>query len=262
MNENPTAYAAMITISLPGTDKTATASVRVLPDESVALPAGAKLLRDCTLAELQTFANTWEAEVWETYQHINLLELHTDETVQVEVVLIAQDGEQALADWAERAIVLTTEVSVEAEDAPETMDEPTVSEEAAVEETEAEEETAVPQEAEPAPEPTASTETTPPPTPETPEVIVSESEPVYADEAEALESVKQPQLPPRPQVRIAGQRLPLSRASWASANIFIEEPALRQAQAHALSSPSREVAGVLVGPHPEKQPDGRYNVYI
>ena len=259
MNENPPAYAAMITISLPGTDKTATASVRVLPDEPVTLPAGAKLLRDCTLAELQTFANTWEADVWETSQHINLLTLHTDETVQVEVVLIAQNGEQTLADWAERAIVLSAET-------PTVADEPVADEEEVDEETAVEDLASATTDEQPTavePEAAAPVETAVP-TPDTDhsQVIVSASEPVYADEVEKLEPAKELHLPPRPQVRIAGQRLSLSRSAWATVDIFMEEPALRQAQGHALSSPSREVAGVLVGPRPEKQPDGRYNVYI
>jgi proteasome lid subunit RPN8/RPN11 len=70
-----------------------------------------------------------------------------------------------------------------------------------------------------------------------------------------------PVLGPQPG-RIAGQKRPLHDYTWAAVDVFIEEPALRAAQAHALSSPTREVAGVLVGPRPEKQPDGRYRVHI
>lgn len=244
MSDQPTAYAAMITISLPGTDKTATASVRLLPDDQVALATGAKRLRDCTLADLRTFANTWEQAVWQTYQDVNLLALDADEAVAVEVVLIAQAGEQTLADWADRVVVL-------AEGSEMAAGETAVADEAP------QSDSAAPGEA----PPTAAPEPTPQPSP-LPELIVSESEPVYGEEAAALEPREPARLPPRPQVRIAGQKLPLSRANWAAVDIFIEEPALRQAQAHALSSPSREVAGVLIGPHPEKQPDGRYNVYI
>lgn len=234
----PAAYAAMITISLPGTDKTATASVVLLPDDAVTTPAGAKLLRDCTLAELQTFANTWEAEVWETFQSIKLIDLDQDETVQVTVMRVAESGDAPLPDWAEQMVLLddgalgvaTSGVAtsgVEAVDGEVSDDAPAAAEE------------------------------------EIPHVQVAASEPVYDEEAEALEKPATPiTLPPRPQVRIAGQRLPLNRSGWAATDIFIEEPALRGAQAHALSSPNREVAGVLVGPRPEKQPDGRYNVYI
>lgn len=244
MSEQPTAYAAMITISLPGTDKTATASVRLLPDEPVALAEGVKRLKDCTLAELHTFANTWEEEVWETYQHVNLLALDADEAVQVEVVLIAQEGEQTIENWAERAIILLEEKEFKEEKKP----------------------SAVPAndgkpEAQSRPEEVEQVAEPPLVEAPLPEVIVSAAESVYAEGEAALET-EPLSLPPRPQVRVAGQRLPISRAGWAAVDIFIEETALRQAQAHALSSPTREVAGVLVGPHPEKQPDGRYNVYI
>lgn len=262
MNDKSTAYAAMITISLPGTDQTATASLRLLPEEPITLPTGAKLLRDCTLADLQTFANTWEADVWETYQHINLLNLEADKTVQIDVLLIGKEKEESLADWANRAIVVAS-VAEEGEPTPATPSPPKQTEETAtavaaldvIEETPAQE--ALPQEAEATPEPSDLRAEE-----ESPEVIVSESEPVYADETDEPEQAIQPPLPPRPQVRIAGKQMSLSLARWAAVDIFIEEPALRQAQAHALSSPSREVAGVLVGPRPEKQPDGRYNVYV
>jgi proteasome lid subunit RPN8/RPN11 len=68
--------------------------------------------------------------------------------------------------------------------------------------------------------------------------------------------------PSRARVRIAGRHLPIGDPTPAAVDITIEEPALRAAQAHALSSLNREVAGVLVGPRPEKQPDGRYRVHI
>ncbi|NJN54623.1 MAG: hypothetical protein HC804_07615 [Anaerolineae bacterium] len=68
--------------------------------------------------------------------------------------------------------------------------------------------------------------------------------------------------PSRARVRIAGKRRPIGDTTWTAVDIFMEEPALRASQAHALSSLNREVAGVLVGPRPEKQPDGRYVVHI
>jgi proteasome lid subunit RPN8/RPN11 len=62
--------------------------------------------------------------------------------------------------------------------------------------------------------------------------------------------------------RILGKRRPLDHPTWTAVDILINEPAFRDAQAHAVSTPGREVAGVLVGPPPEKQPDGRYVVHI
>jgi proteasome lid subunit RPN8/RPN11 len=68
--------------------------------------------------------------------------------------------------------------------------------------------------------------------------------------------------PSKARVRIAGRRLPNGTPTWMAADVLIDEPPLRAAQAHALSSPGREVAGVLIGPPPEKQPDGRYVVHV
>jgi proteasome lid subunit RPN8/RPN11 len=63
-------------------------------------------------------------------------------------------------------------------------------------------------------------------------------------------------------VRVAGQQLPVGHSTWAAADILMDEPALRAMQAHALASLDREVAGVMIGPRPEKQPDGRYLVHV
>ncbi|MEZ4516537.1 MAG: Mov34/MPN/PAD-1 family protein [Chloroflexota bacterium] len=68
--------------------------------------------------------------------------------------------------------------------------------------------------------------------------------------------------PSEARVRVAGERLESGTPSWAAVDILMDEPALRAMQAHALSSMDREVAGVMVGPHPEKQPDGRYLVHV
>jgi proteasome lid subunit RPN8/RPN11 len=98
-----------------------------------------------------------------------------------------------------------------------------------------------------------------------PVVTVSQSEPVYA-EREALEdphAFPTPAIAPsQARVRIAGRRLPLRDPTPAAVDILIDELALRATQAHAMSSPDREVAGVLLGPPPEKQPDGRYVVHV
>ncbi len=45
-------------------------------------------------------------------------------------------------------------------------------------------------------------------------------------------------------------------------DIFIGEHALRYVQAHTLSFPKVEVAGVLIGKRPQQQRDGRYPVCI
>ena len=71
-----------------------------------------------------------------------------------------------------------------------------------------------------------------------------------------------PEVTAPPKIRIAGLRRPPGHTTPSAVDILINETAFRDAQAHALTSLDREVAGVLVGPRPEKQPDGRYVVHI
>jgi proteasome lid subunit RPN8/RPN11 len=107
---------------------------------------------------------------------------------------------------------------------------------------------------------------------EPPDVAVAETELVFPEiEEEVVEKVEPlPDSPPdfpdiipsKARVRVAGERLPFGHPTWAAVDILIDEPAFRATQAHALSSLQREVAGVLVGRRPEKQPDGRYLVHI
>ena len=104
-------------------------------------------------------------------------------------------------------------------------------------------------------------------------VTVSEAEPVFPElevgEEDLAAQAAEPQAYPTPdiapseaRVRIAGKRRPIGDDTWTAVDILIDEPAYRAAQAHALGSLNREVAGVLIGPRPEKQPDGRYVVHI
>jgi proteasome lid subunit RPN8/RPN11 len=82
------------------------------------------------------------------------------------------------------------------------------------------------------------------------EVDSAKAEPVSA--AEKLEIGK----------RILGLRRPPAHPTWTAVDILANESAFRDAQAHALSSLNKEVAGVLIGPQPEKQQDGRYVVHV
>lgn len=63
-------------------------------------------------------------------------------------------------------------------------------------------------------------------------------------------------------MRVAGARLPLAESGGAAVDVLLDEAPLRAMQAHALSSLDREVAGVMIGCQPEKQPDGRYIVHV
>jgi proteasome lid subunit RPN8/RPN11 len=260
----PPAYAAIITIRHPEAESAATISVVLRPTDEVTVEGQAQLVQDCTLSQLRAYAEAWETAVWETYEAITLGQLAEDEQVELEITLVDDSGEHPTADWRRYALVLPPAPAeetavVETETAGEEAESETQPEEKPVQaETEGVAETAESDETPPAAEAPVAEESD-----DTPQVIVSPSEPVY-EEKEALPddaALTVPVLGPQPG-RIAGQKRPLHDFTWAAVDVFIEEPALRAAQAHALSSPTREVAGVLVGPPPEKQPDGRYRVHI
>ncbi|MCP4428940.1 MAG: hypothetical protein GY803_31025 [Chloroflexi bacterium] len=277
MNNDDLTYTAVITLTLPNSKNTATANVTLTPPDTIEADGRILRLRDCTLADLQAFADQLEAEAWQTYQEIKLVEL--SEEVQVDVTVLDDDGEPILPlqNWPKQKVVL-----------PEQEQEPQIEQEIELEEepeTETETETEKPLEQEQAvkeeltQELETETGTDAPQPPSLPaalseiEVTVSEPEPVFPElevsEEDLVADLDDPRAYPTPgiapseaRVRIAGKRLPIGDRTWTAVDILVDEPAFRAAQAHALGSLSREVAGVLVGPPPEKQPDGRYVVHI
>ncbi len=263
MTQDELTYMAVITLTLPNNHGTVAANVTLTPPDTIEADDGRILhLRDCTLADLQAFADQLEADVWETVKDIKLVDLAEETPVDVTVLDDGGEPMLPLQNWSKQKIVLPKqELELELEEkqdqgtAPEPEmvldeDEPTVTEELPVEK----------------PEPEQETETEV-------EVTVSEPEPVFPElevsEADLAAELDDPRAYPTPRivpsearVRIAGKRLPIGDRTWTAVDILVDEPALRAAQAHALGSLSREVAGVLVGPRPEKQPDGRYVVHI
>lgn len=272
MNQDETTYTAIITITLPDAEK-ATANITLTPPDTVEANGRILHLRDCTLADLQAFADQLEAEVWLTYQEIKLVDLA--EQAEIEVTVLGDDGEPKLPlqNWSKQKVILPKlereKLEQELEEEAQAAEPEVVEETAVATETPIEEEPASPLPpsserplvAAPLPEETAV------------ELTVSEPEPVFPElevsEADLAAQAAEPQAYPTPdiapseaRVRIAGKRLPIGDFTWTAVDILIDEPALRAAQAHALGSLNREVAGVLVGPRPEKQPDGRYVVHI
>ncbi|MBK8900378.1 MAG: Mov34/MPN/PAD-1 family protein [Anaerolineaceae bacterium] len=276
-----THYVAIIQISLPGQATAVSANIRLTPTELVPVKGSYKTLHECTLAELQTFADQIESEIWQTYGEIKLADLAKDSTVKMAMDVVDAEGEPVAPsrEWLAKMVVATA-APIAAEEAPaetddeaetavpaqldETPEEPAAEvEEPAQSETETVIETAAAPEPEPepAPEPIAPTHPT---GDDADRIVVSEPEPVHEErEAQPDTAVSDTVIAPsRARVRLAGRYLPVGDPTPAAVDITIEEPALRAAQAHALSSLNREVAGVLVGPRPEKQPDGRYRVHI
>ncbi len=270
-------YVAIITISLPGVPDKATVTVTLTPSDNIKGGSGeTKMLRDCTLEDLQQFADALEADIWQQYQSIRLSELADDDKAHVKITILNETGQPLAAtadEWLSHAVILPSMEGMDTLTA-EQPGEATLTASAPIAEPQREAEgnqaaagkTATRPDAEP-PELPAQIEdavTVLPDLVEPTQEVVDEPAP---EEASQL-SGEQPEgqvsfvAPPARKLRIAGLRRPVGHRTTAAVDILINEPAFRDAQAHSLTSLDREVAGVLVGPRPEKQPDGRYVVHI
>ena len=234
---NPT-YAAQLILTVPGDGPSATITVTLAPGDAVPSDGRAKPLSECTLAELRAYADALEADVWDTYEAITLHQLVEESQLEVEVKTLDDTGRagELIADWVEQAIVFAPPVEAEGVAAVENGAEL----------------------ASPAPEiavPAAEAESEPPPPAPVPPAAPVESTPLAATETPTI-------IPSQARVRVAGGRLPLAESGGAAVDILLDEAPLRAMQAHALSSLDREVAGVMIGRQPEKQPDGRYIVHV
>lgn len=229
MSEDLT-YRVEISIIVPEREKPVQITAVLHPDDPVS--GQGKRLRDCTLADLRQFAADLNDEFWQTWASVRVEEAlaHPETAAKIQI----QPLETADIPPDNRAWL--DFVLYPPENTPQPLNEPATTD---------------------APD-------TPEPLPPHPEVTVLATEPVYP-EREVVgtgTSVTPTIAPSMARVRVAGRRLPTGMETWAAADVLIDEPALRAAQAHAFSSMDREVAGVLVGPPPEKQPDGRYVVHI
>lgn len=262
----PINYVAQLQLTIPGEDAEATITLILAPSDGVPVTGKVKPLADCTLAELRTFANTLEAEVWQTRQAITLHALNDEEQVEVKLVRLDAEGKAAdeVTDWLEQAIVFPPKPTRKAK-APA---EKAVAE-SEVEKAEMEEpaparqpvDAAAPKAAAPASEFAPTSKGVEVPAPARTDL------PSAVKILESVESEKEAVAAPaiirsEARVRVAGQRLRVGAPTWAAVDILLDEPPLRAMQAHALSSLDREVAGVMIGGRPEKQPDGRYVVHI
>jgi proteasome lid subunit RPN8/RPN11 len=278
-------YAALITISVPANGQSITVPVVLTPRDAVPLDGQNKVLAECTLADLQRYATELQQDIWDAYEAISLLDLDQDEAVAVHVAP-GSDPDASVEGWTEHLLVLLDEAANgEEEDAVSTPVE--TGDGTGVEEKEeplfvadqltravepaVDSETSTPLADESQAVITSETVSEPAETTDDTDVAVAETELVYpeieeeiaADEISEKARPRVPDIiPSKARVRVAGARLPVGHPTPAAVDILMDEPALRAAQAHALSSMSREVAGVLVGPRPEKQPDGRYLVHI
>ncbi len=255
MTDQPTpTYAAQLTLTLPGAGPSATVTVTLAPADAVPLGGQIKPLADCTLAELRAYADELEADAWDAYEAITLLQMQEESDVKIELRQLDNGGQAGdeVEEWLGAAIVLiappranddveTSETPAPADPTTAAAPEETVAEPAAAAIESPAAEVAAP---EPQPQPS------PPATP-------AHELPAPPDNAGAATII-----PSQARVRVAGARLPLPFSGGAAVDILLDEAPLRAMQAHALTSLDREVAGVMVGRQPEKQPDGRYIVHV
>ena len=253
-------YVAQITLSLPGQPDRATAIVTLAPTDKIAAGGQTKPLSECTLAELAAYGNALEAEVWDAYEAISLLTLREEAEIDIRVVALDEAGQPTgeVADWTKQVILLDqppaaplVELEVPPASKPDVEPEAPPTPKPGVE-----------VKGPAIPEPNVELEVPPTAAPVA-ETSAAKAEPTPAPAPPApLKPATPAIIPSQARVRVAGGRLPLAESGGAAVDILLDEAPLRAMQAHALSSLDREVAGVMVGRQPEKQPDGRYVVHV
>lgn len=277
-NELTIPYVAQLVLALPDDAEQTTLTLTLAPADRVPVGGHSKPLADCTLAELRAYAHALQDEIWAAYDDITLLTLDADEGVEVTVTLLDEAGniDIDLEAWQSHHVIFPENNESEAgEDSPaepasaKRKTKPQPAEKAPVEETAPAADATV--------EPDGTEEAPPPPSASVAPAVPAQKSADLKDVEAAIDIP--PALPeeeddgapvaPVPaiapsaaRVRVAGQQLPIGSYTSAAVDVLMDEPPLRSMQAHALSSLDREVAGVMVGPRPEKQPDGRYVVRI
>lgn len=256
-------YQAIITVTIPGTPQPLEAHVLLLPQDHIETADGyLKPLPACTLADLRHYADKLEGDVWETQQAITLKTLASDNNAWVKVRVTTNQK------TFDRKALAQTYLRLPHGRSGSPPPQPPNPQETGETELFIEELIVVhdPQ------QPNNHKEPTPPHAakssaddPLAPRILVAESEPIH-EEREVAE-LAEPGFGAKAATadqknRTAGEKKSRYDPIPNSCDILIDEIPFRGTQAHALTSLNREVAGVLVGPHPEKQPNGRYVVHI
>lgn len=271
-NELTIPYVAQLLLALPDDAEQTTLTLTLAPADRVPVGGRSKALADCTLAELHQYTHTLQDEIWATYDDITLLTLDTEKDVAITVTLLDEAGniDIQLEDWQDHHVILpevesaaaAETAAVEPAPAKGAGKSPAESAEPVAEESPTPESEAVEEEAPPADKRIA-----PPQQPASDlddvaaAIDIPPAPPEEEDDGAPVAAI--PAIAPSAaRVRVAGQQLPIGSYTSAAVDVLMDEPPLRSMQAHALSSLDREVAGVMVGPRPEKQPDGRYVVRI
>lgn len=251
-------FAAVITVKLP--DSETEVNFQVVLTSSTTLPAkdgSVKPLGDCTLADLKNFAEKLESDIWAVFNETSLFDLVVEGKATLSVSGVEPFSEGApKTDLLLEHLVVLPKVESEISGQPDESSTEEIAE-SKLEEEPTEETPSTDEDQElPAADKVEEDQIVP--------VEVSETESVHLEPVrEQISEELAPDLArKRTRLRILGRRRPINHPTWTAVDILMNEPAFRDAQAHALSKPAIEVAGILVGPHPEKQPDGRYVVHV
>src|SRR5690606_33431419 len=118
MNDEQTLpFVAVIPVNTPHSPEPFVVNVTLVPKERVPVNGRYKYLPDCTLADLQAYADQLEAEVWQTFEQIKLGELAKDEDVQLNITIQDTEGDRLRPQkgWTRTMVVLLDEAADEAE---------------------------------------------------------------------------------------------------------------------------------------------------
>lgn len=231
-------YKAVLTLTPSEAEGKMTLHLTLHPSDTIVTNGVVKPLGDCTLVELQQYALAEEAAFGEAYAAVTVQSLVENESLSI-------DCEEK--DFLERVVVIPTEVPEEesAETPPPIEDDIVmVADAPEVEEIIVEEipprEVIVESSAD--------------------NITVAEPEPIH--EERETDDPTSATRDPQPDTKTAGILANNGYQANSAVAIWLDETPLRLMQGHARSSLRREVAGVMLGPRPEKQPDGRYVVHV
>ena len=238
-------YAALLTLHPDSADKNISVNIVLHPSDTIPVGQGIKKLGDCTLAELRQYADQQELILAAEHAHRPIKELILLDELSVRIEL--NQTMLNLLDSLDEAVVLQplplspTEERVEKQESAEIADDQAP---LSIADTEP-------------------TQITPPATAlETAEVTIvnaAPTEPIHAERV-TTEERDRGEIANSSADRTAGKLIEYIYPH--AVHIFLDEKPLRAMQRHALSSMEREVAGVMLGKVPEKQPDGRFVVHV
>ncbi len=239
-------YKAVLTLTPPEAEGKMTLHLTLHPSDTIVTGGVVKPLGDCTLDELRQYAEAEEAAFGEAYAATTIQSL-------VEADSLAIDCDES--DFLERVVVLPVKEKIQ-ESGGESAEKPTpdvvadeivmIADAPAVEEIIVEEI--------PPREPVAEDDD------DDAEITVADAEQIH-EERETNDPTSATR-DPQPETKTAGILVDNGYPAACAVAIWLDETPLRLMQGHARSSLRREVAGVMIGPRPEKQPDGRYVVHV